>query len=480
MPKIEIIANCEKEETRIALIEDGKLAEFFWERKTSPEHFLVGNIYKGKVANVLPGMDAAFVNIGHEKNAYLYITDVLLSDRGKPIDTILKKDEFVIVQVIKETIGTKGMKITMNISLPGRYILLAPFTKQIHISRQIVDPKERERLAEVIADTFPAHLGCVVRTEAEGVSKEELKNEAKYLLRLWDSIGKKYDHTDSPRVLYKELDLPLQIARDLLSEDVALYLVDSPDVYRDVVDFVEDIAPQLKNRISLYDKKTPIFSAFSIESELAKMRRTHMPLKSGGGIIIQESESITMIDVNTARFVGATTQEETVTQTNLEAADAVAHQLRLRNIGGIIVIDFIDMKRETNRRRVLEALRSALANDRAKVKIHPITRLGLIEMTRERKRESNLVFLTEPCEFCQGSSRLLSRETILLKVIRELNHLAGGHGSNQIRVQLNPVVARYVKENLGRLESYRQVPPGKLFVQEDPSLSWEDYKIILE
>lgn len=478
--KIEIIANCEREETRIALIEDGKLTEFFWERKTSPDYFLVGNIYKGRVTNVLPGMDAAFVDIGHEKNAYLYITDVLMQNRGKPIETILKKDDFIMVQVIKETIGTKGMKISMNISLPGRFMVLTPLYRQVLISKQIEDSKERDRLSEIVGQTIPTHLGSIVRTEAEGASREALRSEAKYLLRVWENIGKKYDHTESPRVLYKELDLPLQIARDLLSEDVTIYLVDSPDVYRELTGFITDMAPHLRGRIALYDKKTPIFSAFSIESELAKMRRSHIPLKSGGMIIIQETESTTMVDVNTGRFVGATTQEETVTQTNIEAAHEVAHQLRLRNIGGIIVIDFIDMKKETNRRKVLETFREALHRDRAKVKIHPITRLGLIEMTRERKRESNLTFLTEACEVCQGSGRMLSKETLLLKIGREANNLLGGRSVQLTRLQMAPSLAKYMRENLARLERLLQPHPARLLIQEDQALGWEDYKIILE
>lgn len=480
MAKIEIIANDTKEETRIAIMEDGRLAEFFWERRSDADHHLVGNIYAGRVANVLPGMDAAFVNIGFEKNSYLYITDVLPADRGRAIDQILKKDQMVMVQVIKDTIGTKGMKITLNVTLPGRYMVLTPFQHQMHISRQIEEPAERDRLSSIIGAHLSNRIGCIVRTEAEGATEEALRDEVKYLLKQWSVINKKFEHGGHPRLMYKELNLPLQVARDILSENVSVYQVDSPQVYRELTAFVEEIAPQLKSRITLYDKRQPIFSSYDVEEELGKMRRTHLPLKSGGVIIIQESESITMIDVNTARFVGATTQEETVTKTNIEAAEAVARQLRLRNIGGIIVIDFIDMRRESNRRKVLQSLQEALKPDRAKVKIHPITRLGLVEMTRERKRESNLVFLTENCECCQGMGRVLSKETLFLKITRELAHLLQGRSVNSIRIQVTPTLAKYFKEIPKRLEAAVGPQYSQITFQEDSSLNWEDYKIILE
>lgn len=480
MSRIEIIANCEPEETRIALIEDGKLAEFFWERHSVSTQFLVGNIYAGSVANVLPGMDAAFVNIGFEKNAYLYITDVLHQDRGKNIDQILKKDQKVIVQVIKDTIGTKGMKITMNVGLPGRYAILTPRQRQVQVSKFLEEDQERARLEEIAASALPQHMGAILRTEAEGAAPEDLRQEIHYLVRKWEGIQKKFEHGNGPRLLHKEPSLPLQVARDLLCDDVSVYLVDSPDVYRELQEFIGEMAPSLKNRIALYDKPSPIFSAFGIEAELAKMRRTHIPLKSGGVIIVQESESITAVDVNTARFVGATTQEETVTQTNIEAAQEVARQLRLRNIGGIIVVDFIDMRRQENRKKVLDVFREALRRDRAKVKIHPITRLGLVEMTRERKRESNLVFLTEPCEACQGSGRVLSKETLLLKVIRELNNILQGRAVSLARVQLAPGPARHLRDHISRLEASLKGRPGRVQVQDDPNLLWEEYKIIVE
>ncbi|MEK7287385.1 MAG: Rne/Rng family ribonuclease [Elusimicrobiota bacterium] len=480
MPKIEIIANCEPEEIRIALIEDGRLAEFFWERHSVSTQFLVGNVYSGVVANVLPGMDAAFINIGFEKNAYLYVTDILHQDHGKKIDQILKKDQRVMVQVIKDTIGNKGMKITMNIGLPGRYVILTPTQRQVHVSKFLEDDQERSRLTEMVGSILSNSMGAIVRTEAEGVSADDLRGEIHYLVRKWEGVNKKFEHVNGPRLLHREPPLPLQVARDILSDDVSVYLVDSVEVYRELGDFIAEVAPHLKNRIALYDKPAPIFTAFGVEAELSKMRRTHIPLKSGGVIIVQESESITMIDVNTARFVGATTQEETVTLTNIEAAQEVARQLRIRNIGGIIVVDFIDMRRQESRKKVLDAFGDALRHDRAKVKIHPITKLGLVEMTRERKRESNLVFLTESCEACQGSGRVLSKETLFLKVIREFNNLLKGRAVSAARVHLAPGPARYLREHLERFEAAIRGRPGQLTIQEEANLLWEEYKIILE
>ncbi|MBI4669114.1 MAG: Rne/Rng family ribonuclease, partial [Elusimicrobia bacterium] len=378
------------------------------------------------------------------------------------------------------TIGTKGMKITMNINLPGRYFVLTPFQRQMHFSRQLADSRDEQRLIDFVGAILPANIGCIVRTESEGASHEELKQEARYLLKTWEGIYKKFEHSNGPRLLYKELDLAHSAARDMLNRDVSVFLVDHPEVFRDLENFTDEVAPHLKNRLVLYNKRPPIFSAFGIEAELVKMLRTHIPLKSGGVIIIQEAESITMIDVNTARFVGSQSQEETVTLTNIEAAEEVARQLRLRNIGGIVVIDFIDMRREVNRRKVLDAFGAALKNDRAKIKIHPITRLGLVEMTRERKRESNVTFLTEPCHQCQGSGRILSKETLFLKVGQELDNLLEGRSVAMARVQLSSALAPYFREHQARFQALLRTKPARFAIQEDVNLAWEEYKIVLE
>ena len=341
--KKEIFANTSFEETRIAIVEDGKLAELFWERRSTGN--IVGNIYKAKVENVLPGISSAFMNIGLEKNAYIYISDVL-GNQKDPIERLLKKDQEVMVQVTKAAISTKGMKVTMDVSLPGRYLVLTPFQEFVGVSKNIENAAERARLSEIIRKVAdPVTLGtkgCIVRTEAEGATEEEMEREIKYLLRLWDTIQGRFDTSRPPALLHKDMDMTLQVARDILSEETAIYMLDNRDDFHNVEEFVVKMSPNLKERVKYYDGKTPVFKAFNIEKEIEELRKIKVPLPNGGSLIIQEAESLCAIDVNTGRFTGSKSQEETVTATNLEAAQEVARQLRLRNIGGIIVIDFID------------------------------------------------------------------------------------------------------------------------------------------
>ena len=475
--KREILANTNFEETRIAVVEDGCLAELLWERKGSQN--IVGNIYKGVVENVLPGISSAFVNIGFEKNAYLYISDVL-GGKGAAIDATLKKGQHIMIQVAKEAIGTKGMKVTMDVALPGRYLVFAPFQREIGISKHIGDEAEHSRLSAIMNRLVAEHLGgkgLVVRTEAEGASESELEREVKYLFQAWTQIQKKFETAPPPALLHKDLDIALQVARDLLSEKVYVYLLDDKEQHKSVVEFVEAISPELKDRVRLYEAKTPIFQAFSLEGEIENMRRTKVVLPSGGSIVIQEAESLCAIDVNTGRFTGSKSQEETVTQTNIEAAREVAHQLRLRNIGGIIVVDFIDMRKASNRQKVMEAFVRACRGDRAKIRILPITRLGLIELTRERKRESTVSLITEECPQCKGCGRVLSGETLRIRVQREIAQMTGGRPGGQVRILLHPALAEHFRSQQGLIEQNVQ---RSVKIQSDPSLPWEEYRIVLE
>ncbi|MFA5162623.1 MAG: Rne/Rng family ribonuclease [Elusimicrobiales bacterium] len=475
--KTEILANTSFEETRIAILEDGRLSELHWERRGSLN--IVGNIYKAVVENVLPGISSAFANIGYEKNAYLYISDVLGGDKD-PIDRLLKKGQEIMVQVNKDAIGTKGMKVTMDVSLPGRYLVLTPFQKFVGISKNIEEGEKRKRLTDIMARIASAHLvnmGCIVRTEAEDASESELEREIKYLSRQWDSIQKRFEAGRAPCLLHKDMDLILQVARDILSEEAGIYLLDNNEDYENVVEFVSKISPELKERVRHYTGKTPIFAAFNVEPEIENIRRTKLALPNGGTIIIQEAESLCAIDVNTGKFTGSKSQEDTVTQTNIEAAHEVAHQLRLRNIGGIIVIDFIDMKKAANRHRVVEALAQAVKRDRAKIRILPITRLGLVEMTRERKRESTVSLLTEECPECHGSGRVLSAESMRIKIQREIRNLTSGKPGGALRVVLHPMLAESLRS---RHEVIERNIHRSMKIQADPQLTWEDYRIILE
>ncbi|OGS40831.1 MAG: hypothetical protein A2506_04910 [Elusimicrobia bacterium RIFOXYD12_FULL_66_9] len=461
----------------MAILEDGRIAELHWERKSSQN--IVGNIYKGTVENVLPGISSAFVNIGFEKNAYLYISDVL-GEKNAAIDSTLKKGQQIMVQVAKEAISTKGPKVTMDVTLPGRYLVFTPYQNYVGISKHISEPEERQRLEKIVDRMVAEHLGgkgLVVRTEAEGASEEELEREVKYLLDMWQRITKKFEETPPPTLLHQDLSLALQIARDIMSEQVYVYMVDNKDTYNEVVAFVDGFAPELKERVRLYESKTPLFKAFNIEREISGIRETKVPLPNGGSIVIQEAESLCAIDVNTGRFTGSKSQEETVTQTNIEAAHQVAHEIRLRNIGGIIVVDFIDMRKASNRQKVMEAFADACKADRAKIRILPITRLGLIELTRERKRMSTAALLSAECPECRGSGRVLSCETLRIKIQREIFELTGGRPGGSIRVLLHPDVAESFRFQHAVIEKNVQ---RSVKIQSDPQLMWEDYKIILE
>ena len=474
----EIFSNSSFDETRIAIMEDGRLSELMWERRNSGH--IVGNIYKAVVENVLPGISSAFMRIGMEKNAYIYISDVL-GNQKEPIDKLLKKDQEVMVQVTKDAISTKGMKVTMDVSLPGRYLVLTPFQDFVGVSKSIEDAGERARLSEIIRRiASPERLGkmgCIVRTEADGASERELERELKRLMNQWKGIQDTFDRYRAPHLLHSDMDMALQVARDVLSDDTDIYMLDNREDYKRVLDFVKKISPELKDKVRYYSGKVPIFKAFSIENEIEDIRKIKVPLPNGGSLIIQEAESLCAIDVNTGRFTGSKSQEETVTATNLEAAKEIARQLRLRNIGGIIVIDFIDMKKASNRHKLVEALEHAVRNDRAKIRILPVTRLGLVEMTRERKRESTCSLLTEECPECHGSGRVLSSESIIIKIQREVHALTRDTTGGNLRVVVHPILCEILKKKQSLIERNLRRP---IKIMSDPQLTWEEYRIVIE
>jgi ribonuclease G len=476
--KKEILVNCSPEETRVAMLEDNQLAELLIERSESEK--IVGNIYKGRIENVLPGISSAFVNIGLEKNAYLYVSDVIPTAGHNPssqIEKMIARNETIMLQVAKEAIGTKGVKVTMDISLPGRFLVYMPLAEHLGVSKNIEDRKERDRLRTIVDSCAPKKGGVIIRTEAEGAEEAALRREMAYLERLWDSIQRRFESASVPSLVHRDLGLVFQTVRDIFTENTSIFLVDSRSEYRDLMDFLDSISPELKSRVKLYEGKTPLFKAFNIESQIEKTRSARVDLPSGGYIVIQEAEGLCAIDVNTGKFTGKRSQEETVTATNVEAAKEVAIQLRLRNIGGIVVIDFIDMRHARNRQKVMEALAHYTRCDRAKIKILPITRLGLIEMTRERKRESLFALLGEQCPQCHASGRVLSRDSLYIKVKREILDLTRGRSGEIIKLFLSPPVAQYVEERKERLE---HAVRHKVAIQSDPHLPWEEYRILIE
>jgi ribonuclease G len=474
--KKEIIVNRSLEEIRVAILENGQLSDLFIERRESEK--IVGNIYKGTVRNILPGLSSAFVEVGLERSAYLYVDDVLSEGKEKKIEKMLSVGKEIVVQVDKEPISTKGARITMDVSLPGRLLVYMPFSEHVGVSKNIESREERSRLKSIVsgarADT---RGGFIIRTEAEEATEKELKREMKYLSRLWNSVSQRAGQVKAPALLHRDLGIVFQTVRDYFNEDVDIFLIDSQEEYREVLDFVRIVSPELIDRIKLYPSKTPILKAFGIEEEIKKLRAIRVNLHSGGYIIIQEAESLCAIDVNTGRFTGHKSQEETVTITNIEAAAEIARQIRLRNIGGILVIDFIDMKRAKNRQRVLEALEKATKGDKAKIKIWPITRLGLVEMTRERRRESLFALLGEECPTCHGLGRVLSRESMFIAVNLELQQLKLGRHMGKVRLRLAPEVSQYFKERLQRL---KQSVGAEIDIQSAHDVHWEDYQIIVE
>lgn len=482
MVKKEILISGFALETRVAIIEkkpgsQPRLVDFFIDRPHSRQ--IVGNIYKGKVANIIPGLNSAFVDIGIGKNVYLQVDDVV--PRTKKIQNVLKPKADVMVQVTKESIGTKGPKATMDISLTGRFVVLLPFSDKLGVSKNITDKPRRAELKEMLDKYFKEKklsYGAIVRTESADATADEIKSEIKYLDTLFKVVKNKYNQAKAPKLIYDDLDITEQIIRDYFTDEVEVLLTDSDAIYQSAVEYASDIAPDLKERIKLYKNKTPIFTAFNIEKEIENLLMPKVKLSSGGYIIIQEAESLCAIDVNSGKFLGSNL-EETVTQTNIEAAREIARQIRLRNIGGIIVIDFIDMKQKSSKRKVFEAFNEAVKYDKAKVKIFPVTNLGLIEMSRSRKSPSLRALLAEPCQVCRGSGMVMSRHSILIKVNSELQKLAsrihterGGSGYN-VRIKLNPDVADYFNEHKHQLCI-------NAHIQKDISLGPDEYHLILE
>jgi ribonuclease G len=466
----QIVINVAPWETRVALLEDTTLVELHIERRG--EVGIAGNIYKGKVLRVLPGMQAAFIDVGLPKAAFLHASDVAgpplppeLTREGdapelveapippapretRPIEERLQKGQDVLVQVAKEPIGTKGARVTAHLSLPGRYLVYMRGTQHIGISRRIEDAAERDRLRAIVEAERPAEGGLIVRTACEGVTKREIHDDVRFLTRLWSRLEKQAEAATAPALVHSDLDLVLRTVRDLFTADVDRLSIDSRDDHARVLEFVTALMPRLAPRVHLYEGLTPIFDQHGIETKIARALERRVWLKSGGYLIFDQTESLTTIDVNTGRYVGKKDQEETILRTNLEAAKQVVQQLRLRNIGGIIVIDFIDMERSANRKKVFDALQEAVRRDKARTNVLRISELGLVQMTRKRTRESLEQLLTSPCPHCSGGGRVRSVETLAYDALRRVQReAAGATNSTRIALRVHPDVATFLAEH---------------------------------
>ncbi|HET8932677.1 MAG TPA: Rne/Rng family ribonuclease, partial [Polyangiales bacterium] len=484
-----LVINVDIAETRVALIEGGSITELFVEREQDKSP--VGNVYLGKVTRVLPGMQAAFIDISLDRAAFLHVEDVVPQEdmdnlltgddeedidhahdgeegevakpkaqarrvtRATPIREVLKEGQSLMVQVSKGPIGTKGARVTSHIALPGRYVVYLPTVDHIGISKRIGNDSERRRLRESIEAVKPPQGGFIVRTVASGLTKKQLKADVGYLVKQWDGVSHRRNEVKSaPAMLYEDLDITLRVARDYFTEEVDKIIIDSQSEYERLRAFIGTFLPERVNDVEFYQGRDPIFDEYGIEDEISRALSRKVPLSSGGYLIIDQAEALTAIDVNTGRFTGKGKDvEETIYQTNLEAVEEIAYQLRFRNIGGLIVLDFIDMERPKNRDRVYKALVEALKKDRATTTITRISDLGLIEMTRKRTRESLGRTLFEPCFFCDGTGQLQSKATICHEIVRQIRREKDSLPGYKVVVNAHPAICDMLKrEHKGALE----------------------------
>jgi ribonuclease G len=464
VPDSVIVVNADGPEKRVALIENGILSELYVERERA--RGTVGNVYKGRVLRVLPGMQAAFVDIGEEKAAFLYAGDIAKPGEtnaevkisegasvprrsGKPpeISSLVKPGQEILVQVVKDPISNKGARITSYVSLPGRNVVFMPTVSHIGISRRIAKERDRRRLRRLVDQMRPKGAGFIVRTVAENATNGQVRADMDYLLRLWANIKANERLHRAPVLLYRDLDLTLRVVRDNLTPELDRVICDDVVQYDRVKRFVGAFMPDFKDKIELYRSGDPIFDGYGIEAEIDRALERKVQLKSGGSLVFDQGEALTAIDVNTGKFVGSKgkTLEETITQTNLEAAEEVAEQLRLRNVGGLIIIDFIDMDKESNRRKVYRKLQEVLRRDRAKAHITKISEMGLVEMSRKRTRESLGRMLTHDCSYCNGKGYTKSALTISNEILRQIRREADHLDGEVIAVYANPEVAELMR-----------------------------------
>lgn len=505
----EILINAIRGETRVAILERGTLAELLIERADGRN--MVGSVVKGRVTRVLPGMQASFVDIGLEKAAFLYAGDYFEYDRdvdlgddddaprsqrgrgrtrgrpgrngaGRPvpkIDTILSEGQEIVVQVAKEPIGTKGARITSHVAIAGRHLVLTPSGSRVGVSRRIDSDRERRRLREIVERVRPRDVGFIIRTAGEGAREADLEADVKYLVSAWEQIQSQRDVARAPAVLYAEPSLPLRVVRDVAGSDTRRIVIDNESVYGEMRGFVQRFCAEPRPRVELYKGTRPMFDHFGIEAEIDANLGRKVWLKSGGYLIIDQSEALTAIDVNTGRFVGKRDLEETVLKTNLEAVKEVVRQLRFRNIGGLIIVDLIDMESAENREKVYRAFQEALRQDKAKTNILKISELGLVEMTRKRTRENLVQQLCEPCAHCEGRGYVLSRESVAYKVLREIRNDLPRFAGRRVAIAVNPRVAELLlgseREALAEME--RQLG-RELEVRAVPGVHQEHFELI--
>lgn len=487
--KAELLVNVTPAETRVALIENGCLQEIHIEREA--KRGIVGNIYKGKVSRILPGMQAAFVDIGLDKAAFLHASDIVphtecVAENEKQqfqvrnISELVRQGQDIMVQVVKDPIGTKGARLTTDITLPSRYLVFMPGVAHVGVSQRIESEQERSRLKKVVASRCENLGGFIIRTAADGASEQELIQDAEFLKRLWRKILERKAKRKSKSLIYGELSLIHRILRDLVGTELDLIRVDSRISLEALREFTEEFVPELNDKLALYTGKQPIFDLFDTENEIQRSLDRKVPLKSGGYLIIDQTEAMTTIDINTGAFVGHRCLEETIFNTNIEATHAIAHQLRLRNLGGIIIIDFIDMQSSDHRQRVLHSLEQALVKDRVKSCINGFTQLGLVEMTRKRTRESIEHVLCDQCPTCSGRGSVKAVETMCYEILREITRVNRAYDADSFVVYASPAVGDALEGEESHAIAELEVFIGKqVKVKIEPLYIQEQFDVVM-
>ncbi|MCU4676580.1 ribonuclease G [Catenovulum sp. 2E275] len=487
----ELLINITPTETRVAVVENGSLQEVHIERQA--KRGLVGNIYSGKVSRVLPGMQAAFIDIGLDKAAFLHASDISVHDEIKDeqaidkaqlpvrdIRDLVKEGQDIVVQVVKDPLGTKGARLTTDITIPSRYLVFMPGSEHVGVSQRVESEVERDRLKEVVGQFSDDKGSFIVRTAAEGVEAEELEQDAIFLRRVWNKILKRKQRSGKIRCLYEDLTLAFRILRDFVGSKVERIRVDSKLAFDQLHEFVTEFVPNLKSVIEYYPGERPIFDLFDVENEIQRALERKVQLKSGGYLIIDQTEAMTTIDINTGAFVGHRNLEDTIFNTNIEATQAIARQLRLRNLGGIIIIDFIDMMNDDHKRRVLHGLEQALSYDRTKSNIHGFSALGLVEMTRKRTRESLEHILCDSCHICQGRGSLKTVETICYEILREVVRVNRAYDADRFVVYASGAVCDYLLSEESHALGELEVFIGKqIKVQAEPLYGPEQFDVVM-
>ena len=503
----EILINSNQREIRVALMENSLLVELFIEHNT--QKGIVGNIYKGKVTKILPGMQVAFVDIGLDKAGFLYVGDIDVTDmlepentlepppiaeedkdhpfEGKPgrpnhdikIQDILQEGQEILVQVAKNPLGTKGARITNYITLPGRHLVYMPTINHISVSRRIEDEDEKERLKQVVSEVGNKGEGYIIRTAGQDAERCDFESDVNFLHRLWENLINKSENVSAPQLVYEDLNLIFRSIRDLFTNDTERLVIDSKSDFEKCLEFCSSYLPHLSEKIELYKDPMPIFDHYGVELEINRALGRTIWLKSGGCIIIDQTEALVAIDVNTGKFVGHSDPEETILKTNLEALKEVVYQLRLRNIGGIIIVDFIDMVNEENKEIVSNALKQALKSDRSRTRILKISELGLVEMTRKRVRESLVQTLCDPCDYCEGKGYIKSQSTVCNEIIREIQRLSTDNITNKkLNIKVNPIIYDMLfEEDSGLLEEMEKQNNLEINFIVNPKLHREKYYI---